>query len=202
MGLMKNLGDARAEAKRYNAARRRAARLAGDDSSRLIRLETISETERYEVAKDADRLTAFNKAVEQWAERVTSQLRATIASRSLRIARELHPNLYTDRYGLVNRVGFSFPRHGIYIHRGAYKGHGGFIGSKWEMLKRVGGQEVSTGIVRHTNPDSLGKQGTGARRPFQWFDSVIRNRIGELEAVVLDYFDTMVIDATNIYINR
>lgn len=199
---MKNLGDARAEAKRYNAARRRAARLAGDDSSRLIRLETISETERYEVAKDADRLTAFNKAVEQWAERVTSQLRATIASRSLRIARELHPNLYTDRYGLVNRVGFSFPRHGIYIHRGAYKGHGGFIGSKWEMLKRVGGQEVSTGIVRHTNPDSLGKQGTGARRPFQWFDSVIRNRIGELEAVVLDYFDTMVIDATNIYINR
>lgn len=202
MGLMKNLGDARADARRYNAARRRAARLAGDDSSRLIRLETISETERYQLAKDADRLTAFNKAVEQWAQRVTTQLRATIASRSLRIARELHPNLYTDRYGLVNRVGFSFPRHGIYIHKGAYKGHGGFIGSKWEQLKRVGGQEVSTGIVRHTNPDSLGKQGTGARQPFPWFDSVIRNRIGELEAVVLDYFDTMVIDATNIYINR
>lgn len=199
---MKNLGDARADARRYNAARRRAARLAGDDSSRLIRLETISETERYQLAQDADRVTAFNKAVEQWAQRVTTQLRATIASRSLRIARELHPNLYTDRYGLVNRVGFSFPRHGIYIHKGAYKGHGGFIGSKWEMLKRVGGQEVSTGIVRHTNPDSLGKQGTGARRPFQWFDPVIRNRIGELEAVVLDYFDTMVIDATNIYINR
>lgn len=202
MGLMKNLGDARAEAKRYNAARRRAARLAGDDASRLIRLETISETERYQLAQDADRVTAFNKAVEQWAQLVTTQLRATIASRSLRIARELHPNLYTDRYGLVNRVGFSFPRYGIYIHKGAYKGHGGFIGSKWEQLKRVGGREVSTGIVRHTNPDSLGKQGTGARRPFQWFDSVIRNRIGELEAVVLDYFDTMVIDATNIYINK
>ena len=199
---MKNLGDARAEARRYNAARRRAARMAGDDASRLIRLETVSEVERYNVAKDADRLTAFNKAVEQWAQRVTSRLRATIASRSLRIARELHANLYTDRYGLVNRVGFSFPRHGIYIHKGAYKGHGGFIGSKWEMLKRVGGQEVSTGIVRHTNPDSLGKQGTGARRPFQWFDPVIRNRIGELEAVVLDYFDTMVIDATNIYVNK
>ena len=196
------MGDARAEARRYNAARRRAARMAGDDASRLIRLETVSEVERYNVAKDADRLTAFNKAVEQWAQRVTSRLRATIASRSLRIARELHANLYTDRYGLVNRVGFSFPRHGIYIHKGAYKGHGGFIGSKWEMLKRVGGQEVSTGIVRHTNPDSLGKQGTGARRPFQWFDPVIRNRIGELEAVVLDYFDTMVIDATNIYVNK
>lgn len=202
MELMKNLGDARADAKRYNAAQRRAARLAGDDASRLIRLETVSEIERYNVAKDADRLTAFNKAVEEWAQRVTAQLRATIAGRSLRIARELHPNLYTDNYGLVRRIGFSFPRHGIYIHKGAYKGHGGFIGSKWEMLKRVGGKEVGTGIVRHTNPDSLGKQGTEARRPFQWFDPVIRNRIGELEDIVLDYFDTMVIDATNIYVNR
>lgn len=199
---MKNLGDARADAKRYNAAQRRAARMAGDDASRLIRLETVSEIERYNVAKDADRADAFNKAVEQWAQRVTAQLRATIVGRSLRIARELHPNLYTDRYGLVHRIGFSFPRHGIYIHKGAYKGHGGFIGSKWEMLKRVGGKEVGTGIVRHTNPDSLGKQGTGAKRPFQWFDPVIRNRIGELEDIVLDYFDTMVIDATNIYVNR
>ena len=202
MGLMKNLGDARAEARRYNAARRRAARLAADDTSRLIRLETVSEIERYDLAQDADRATAFNRAVEQWAQRVAAQLRATIAGRSLRIARELHPNLYTDRYGLVDRIGFSFPRHGIYIHKGAYRGHGGLIGSKWEVVKRVNGVEVSTGIVRHTDPDSLGKQGTGARKPFPWFDAVVRNRIGELEDIVLDYFDTMVIDATNIYVNR
>lgn len=202
MGLMKNLGDARAEARRYNAARRRAAWLEGDDASRLIRLETVSEIERYDLAHDADRATAFNKAVEQWAQRVTAQLRATIAGRSLRIARELHPNLYTDNYGLVNRIGFSFPRHGIYIHKGAYRGHGGFIGSKWEQIRRVNGVEVGTGIVRHTDPDSLGKQGTGARKPFPWFDAVVRNRIGELEDIVLDYFDTMVIDATRIYVNR
>ena len=202
MGLMKNLGDARAEARRYNAARRRAARLAADDTSRLIRLETVSEIERYDLAQDADRATAFNRAVEQWAQRVAAQLRATIAGRSLRIARELHPNLYTDRYGLVDRIGFSFPRHGIYIHKGAYRGHGGLIGSKWEVVKRVNGVEVSTGIVRHTDPDSLGKQGTGARKPFPWFDSTVRNRIHELEDIVLQYFDTMVIDATRIYVNR
>lgn len=202
MGLMKNLGDARAEARRYNAARRRADRLAADDASRLIRLETVSEIERYDLAHDADRATEFNRDIERWAEQVSRLLRVKIQGRSQRIARELHFNLYTDDYGLVNRIGFSFPRHGIYIHKGAYRGHGGLIGSKWEVVKRVNGVEVSTGIVRHTDPDSLGKQGTGARKPYNWFDSTVRNRIHELEDIVLQYFDTMVIDATRIYVNR
>ena len=202
MGYYKNQATLRNQVRAYNAARSKAASLSGEDMPRLIRMETVSEIERYNVAKDADRADAFNKAVDRWAQSVSAQLRATIAGRSLRIARELHPNLYTDRYGLVHRIGFSFPRHGIYIHKGAYKGHGGDIGSKWEMLKRVGGKEVSTGIVRHTNPESLGKQGTGKRLPFPWFNNVIRNRIGELEDIVLDYFDTMVIDATKIYIQE
>lgn len=202
MGLYKRLNENREELRRYNAAKRRAERLAGADSSRLIRLETISETERFEMAKDADRLTAFNKAVESWADQVTRQLRATVASRSLRIARELHPNLYTDKYGIVNRIGFSFPRHGIYIHKGAGRGQGGWLGSKWEKIKQINGVEVSTGIVRHTDPASLGKQDSGNRRAFRWFDPVVKNRLGELENIVLEYFDTMILDATRIYIEK
>lgn len=202
MGLYKRLNENREELRRYNAARRRAERLAGADSSRLIRLETISETERFEMAKDADRLTAFNKAVERWADQVTSQLRATVSSRSLRIARELHPNLYTDKYGIVNRIGFSFPRHGIYIHKGAGRGQGGWLGSKWEKIKKINGAEVSTGIVRHTDPSSLGKQDSGNRRAFRWFDPVVKSRLGELESIVLEYFDTMILDATRIYIEK
>lgn len=202
MGLYKRLTENREELRRYNAAKRRAERLAGADSSRLIRLETISETERFEMAKDADRLTAFNKAVESWADQVTRQLRATVASRSLRIARELHPNLYTDKYGIVNRIGFSFPRHGIYIHKGAGRGQGGWLGSKWEKIKQINGVEVSTGIVRHTDPASLGKQDSGNRRAFRWFDPVVKSRLGELESIVLEYFDTMILDATRIYIEK
>lgn len=202
MGLYKRLTENREELRRYNAARRRADRLVGTDSSRLIRLETISETERFEMAKDADRLTAFNKAVERWADQVTSQLRATVSSRSLRIARELHPNLYTDKYGIVNRIGFSFPRHGIYIHKGAGRGQGGWLGSKWEKIKKINGVEVSTGIVRHTDPSSLGKQDSGNRRAFRWFDPVVKSRLGELESIVLEYFDTMILDATRIYIEK
>ncbi|UVQ22754.1 hypothetical protein NXX60_26415 [Bacteroides thetaiotaomicron] len=125
------------------------------------------------------RLTAFNKEVEQWQDSVTTQLKAAIGSRSLRIARELEPKAYTDNYGLINRLGFSFPRHGVYIHKGAGRGQGGFIGSKWSYLKRINGIEINTSIIRHTNPASLGKQDEGNRRAYRWFDPVIKNRLPE-----------------------
>ena len=85
MGVMKRMGDNRAAVRRYNAAVRRAEKLAGADSSRLIRLETISEVERYEMAKDPDRAVAYNQAVEDWYNAVANQLRTTVAARSSRV---------------------------------------------------------------------------------------------------------------------
>lgn len=202
MGNYKNNADASTETRRYNAAKRKQEQLLGVDTSRLIRLETISETERYTMAQDADRLTEYNNAINTWQNSVAAQIRATIARRSLRIARELQPNAYTDKYGIINRLGFSFPRHGIYIHKGAGHRQGGYIGSNWTKMKIINGIEISTGIVRHTNPDSLGKQGSGKRKAFHWFDPIITNRLPELENIVTNYFDTMIIDATKIYINR
>ncbi|MDC2047521.1 hypothetical protein ABH007_06930 [Bacteroides thetaiotaomicron] len=165
-------------------------------------METISEIERFNLAQDADKLSAFNKEVERWQDSVTTQLKAAIGSRSLRIARELEPKAYTDNYGLINRLGFSFPRHGVYIHKGAGRGQGGFIGSKWSYLKRVNGIEINTSIIRHTNPASLGKQDEGNRRAYRWFDPVIKNRLPELADICMRYFDTMLIDATKIYIEK
>lgn len=203
MGYYKNNQDARTEARRYNAAKRRANKLSGTDTSKLIRMETVSEIERFNLAQDADRLTEFNKAVQKWQHSVAAQLRAGIASRSMRIARDLRPKAYTDKYGLINRLGFTFPRHGIYIHKGAGRGQGGTIGSNWTKLKRINGVEVSTGIIRHTNPNSLNaSQGEGNRRAYEWFDPVIRNRLPELDEIVIRYFDTMIIDATRIYIDK
>lgn len=202
MGFYKRLSENKAEIRRYNAARRRAQKFSDSPSSRLIRMETISEIERFNLAQDADKLSAFNKEVERWQDSVTTQLKAAIGSRSLRIARELEPKAYTDNYGLINRLGFSFPRHGVYIHKGAGRGQGGFIGSKWSYLKRVNGIEINTSIIRHTNPASLGKQDEGNRRAYRWFDPVIKNRLPELADICIRYFDTMLIDATKIYIEK
>lgn len=203
MGYYKNTRDARNDVRRYNAAKRKQNSLMGIGTSKLISLETISEVERYSMAQDADRLTEYNKAINAWHNSVAAQLRATVASRSMRIARELRPNAYTDKYGIINQLGFSFPRHGIYIHKGAGRGQGGTIGSNWTKLKTINGIEVSTGIVRHTNPNSLNaSQGTGNRLAFEWFDPVIKNRLAELADIVTRYFDTMLIDATKIYIDK
>ena len=163
----------RSDVRRYNAAVRRANNLAGKGSSQLIHIETVSEIERYTMAKDADRLVAFNKDVQKWMNSVAAQLRASISSHSMRVATDLRPRMYTDKYGLIKK------------------------------LKRIGGIEVSTGIVRHTNPESLnGSQGTGNRKAYEWFDPIVRNRIPELETIITNYFDSMIIDATRIYINK
>lgn len=64
MGLYKRLSENRNEVRRYNAARRKAEKFSSSPSSRLIQMETISEIERFNLAKDADRSTAFNKEIE------------------------------------------------------------------------------------------------------------------------------------------
>lgn len=203
MGYYKNNRDARSAARRYNAAKRKQNSLSGAGTSNLIRLEAISETERFSMAQDADRVVEYNNAINTWQNSVAAQLRATIASRSMRIARELHPKAYTDKYGIINQLGFSFPRHGIYIHKGAGRSQGGTIGSNWTKLKTINGIEVSTGIIKHTNPNSLNaSQGTGNRNAFEWFDPVVRNRLPELADIVTRYFDTMLIDATKIFIDK
>ncbi len=80
MGYYKRLSTYRAEVKRYNASRRKATQLTNTPASGLIRLETVSETERFSMAQDADRLTAYNKAVEKWQD----QCGPTITSRNSR----------------------------------------------------------------------------------------------------------------------
>ena len=55
MGYYKRLSTYRAEVKRYNASRRKATQLTNTPASGLIRLETVSETERFSMAQDADR---------------------------------------------------------------------------------------------------------------------------------------------------
>ena len=89
MGFYKNYRDMRSDVRRYNAAVRRANNLAGKGSSQLIHIETVSEIERYTMAKDADRLVAFNKDVQKWMNSVAAQLRASISSHSMRVATDL-----------------------------------------------------------------------------------------------------------------
>ena len=61
MGLYKRLSENRNEVRRYNAARRKAEKFSSSPSSRLIQMETISEIERFNLAKDAGQLRLIKK---------------------------------------------------------------------------------------------------------------------------------------------
>jgi len=159
-----------------------------------LSLESISETERFQRSQDKEALAQFNKDVEDWTEQSKQALRASIKSlvkRDVYLSDSLKGNVYKYKRE-VNRVGFSFAREGIYIHKGAGRGQGGVIGGRW--IDRYGS-------LKFRDSSSAGLQGTGNRRPILWFDPVITNRLDQLADIVADYSATMQVDATNIYID-
>lgn len=163
-----------------------------------ISLESISETEKFQRAQDKESLKKFNADVQEWTDKSVLALKSSIGSmvkNDILLSDSLKGKLYYDRkYGSeVNRVGFSFAREGIYIHKGAGKGQGGNIGGRW--IDKYGTQ-------RERAPKSAGLQGTGNRKPKRWFDPVINNRLAQLADIVADYSATMQIDATNIFIEK
>lgn len=162
-----------------------------------LSLESSSEIDKFDRSRDRVSLRKFNKDVEGWAEESKQALRTSIKSmvkRDVYLSDSLKANLYYDtKYAReVNRVGFSFVREGVFIHKGAGRGQGGVIGSRW--IDRHGS-------MKFRDPESAGLQGTGNRKPIRWFDPVIERRLPQLADIVSDYSATMQVNATNIFID-
>lgn len=163
-----------------------------------LSLDTISEIDKFQRAQDKASMKQFNQDVEAWSEKSKQALRVSIKSmvkRDVSLSDSLKANLYYDsKYAKeVNRVGFSFVREGVYIHRGAGRGQGGIIGGRW--IDRHG-------TMKSRAADSAGLQGTGNRTPIPWFDPVIEDRLPQLADIVADYSATMQINATNLFIDK
>jgi hypothetical protein len=62
----------------------------------------------------------------------------------------------SDRFGLINRVGYVIPRHMVYVHKG---------------------------VGRGTTIDQVGQT---TRRPKEWFNPVVARRINELADIVAE----------------
>lgn len=163
-----------------------------------LSLESTSEVEKFARRQDKDRVKQFNEDVTAWSIHTTRRLKInvrTMIKRDLLLSDSIRPNLYYDRkYAKeVNRVGFSFVREGIYIHKGAGHGQGGFKGgSEWYNIH---------GAKKTTIRASLMKMGQGNRQPKEWFDPIIEQEIPQLADLIADYSATLQIDATNIFID-
>ena len=162
-------------------------------TSRNPRITFVSENDSamLQRVQDVESLNRFNAGVKAWAQKVETQLKASanssfshadreITSEFPRLSDSITSKLRFDKaYKLETRsVGFTIARHGVYLHQGAGTGYGGLTGGKWTD---------KYGTLKHTNPTSYGKQGTGKRKPEHWFNSIIQKNMDELIEIVADY---------------
>lgn len=121
-----------------------------------------------------------NSELIDWANDVRDQLRTSALS-MIRTNRNFVKNINSKIRTKENvaQVGFSFLRHGIFLHYGAGRGYGGRHGSKWYD---------SDGNVKTTRRSSLNKMGKGKRQPINWFNPVIDRNIGRLADIVSENY--------------
>ena len=160
---------------------------------RNARITFVSENDSamFQRVQDVESLNRFNAGVKAWAQKVETQLKASadssfkhsdrdVTSDFPRLSDSIMAKLRFDKsYKLETRsVGFTLARHGVYLHQGAGTGYGGLKGGKWTD---------KYGTLKHTNPESYGKQGTGSRNAEHWFNSVIERNMEELIEIVAEY---------------
>ena len=193
MGLHKKLSQQISDLRRSSQSKK----ILSDGLPFELTLESLSEISKYERAQDKERLAQFNQDVEAWAIHATSLLRRNVRSmvrQDIGLSESIRASIYyNSKYSKeVSRIGFSFLREGIYIHKGAGRGQGGYQGSQWTD---------KYGTLKKTNPQSLGKMGTGNRRPIEWFNPIMERELEKLADIVAEYSADLQIDATRIFIS-
>lgn len=162
----------------------------------VITLKSISDAQRHERVQDTDRLDAFNNEVKDWCMDVVEQLKGSVKSlvkQDNYLSESIKAKVYLKE-GEAYRIGFGFRKEGIYIHKGAGRGHGGMSGnSKWTD---------KFGNKKKMNEKSFGLMGTGSRPPIVWFDPVVTRNMKALADIVANYSADMLVDATRILINK
>lgn len=160
------------------------------DAMQIVRIE------------DRESLKAFDAALKKWGEEVVQALRISSAQHT-GVSKQSDPSQrltysvsykvrYDKRFGKEPvAIGFSFARHGIYLHHGAGRGEGGKQGSHW--LNRLGQR-------METNPASLGKAGRGRRTPKDWFNPVMDRYAPQLLDIAARYCADMVVHSEFLYL--
>jgi len=138
-----------------------------------------------------DDFAAYNKAILNWGYATRTKLKFSIARLSMKGKGDLMRSLVTKArwdYGEIDRLEFSFVRHGVFFHKGVGRGYfiqGGKVvrGYKSKVLRGLSGrQEVKGGLVFVSGPHR--------RRPKEWFtpilDKGIPNFIDQIIKTTID----------------
>lgn len=143
---------------------------------------TIREpgTSQSHAHRSSEEVEAFNEQLKAWSEKVKAALEPSIRSNNIsgsRLSRSIRSTYQYD-YGEIFRLGFSFARHGIFIHKGVGRGyhiHGGVV------VKT----SRSPGFNRKAKP---------------WFNPVVVSHLDELGEIIKAYTQTAIVNSTRIFI--
>lgn len=173
----------------------------GRNSRPRVLFESPADAMQNVRIEDRESLKAFDEALKRWGEEVVQALRISSAQHT-GVSSQTDPSRrltysigYKIRYDKRFHkepvsIGFSFARHGIYLHHGAGRGEGGKQGSHW--LNRLGQR-------RETNPSSLGKAGT-SRTQRDWFNPIMDRYAPQLLDIVAEYCADMVVHSEFLFI--
>lgn len=140
----------------------------------------------------------FNARSKAWFDQTSAELRNHAGQLGLKLSGTLIRSIIGRMYkraGLTIGGGITMPRYGVWVHKGARRGHGGRKGSRWWSSRvrttqtRGALKGVSTrGGWVSTNPASLGKMNTGRSRAVAWFDPVVEKQMPKLAAIAAEYW--------------
>jgi len=145
-----------------------------------ITIEEQGKTQRFSRSKNSQEMDAFNEQVKAWSEQVKSALGPSIRTNNIlgsKLSRSIR-STHKYEYGEIYRLGFSFARHGIFIHKGVGLGYI-MRGSTVVKTSRT------VGFNRHPKP---------------WFNPVVEASIPELGEIIKAYSETAILNSTKIYI--
>ncbi len=136
-----------------------------------------------EVVAQWEANSEYNKKTRAWARKVLAEMRSTSPSDRLRSGLKYKTRTGGSRLP-VRSISFGFDRLGIYLEKGAGRGHGGLKGSKWTG---------PDGTVRRTNPASLGKMDKGNRAAKPFLQPAIDRNLDELADIAAEFAGDMVV---------
>ncbi len=156
-----------------NYNRRSSPRRSGASSGDTISLEVPMF--------EFEKVTEFNGKVQQWASNLRSLLKASasaLVDNDENLSASLKVSVKKEK-GEAVAVRMKMAREGVYVHVGAGRGYGGVSGSEWKTRK---------GIKKTTNPNSMGKMGSGSRAEKPWLNPIIDAELPKLGEIVAEYF--------------
>ncbi len=144
-------------------------------------IEESGKTQRFERTQWApEAAEAYNNNLKAWGAKVKAALPPSISSIGIggkNLSKSIRNTFYYE-FGEIFRLGFSFAREGIFVHKGVGRGY----------------------VMNNGTVVKISKNAAGSRIPKVWFNPVIESFMPELEQIIKNYTETAIINSTRIYI--